>query len=74
MLLTNGNPFRMYGTEVGILEERYQIILRGLLQCTDGIRLKPIGSTVLGNLANKSLKRAFTNKQLGRLLVTANLS
>lgn len=39
---TNGDPFRMYGTEVGILEERYQKILCGLLQCANGSRLKPI--------------------------------
>jgi hypothetical protein len=67
----------MYGTEICILEERYKKGLCGLLQCADGSRLKPIVSNpslVLGNLANKSLEGAFTDKQLGRLLIAANLS
>jgi hypothetical protein len=67
----------MYGAEIFIREERYKNILCGLLQYFDCVRLKPISfkpSLALGNLANKSLEGPFTDKEVGGLLVAANLS
>ena len=35
-----GDPLGVYGTKVGVLEEAYQISLRGLLQCHNGPTLE----------------------------------
>lgn len=67
----------MYGAEICIREERYKNTLCSFLQCFDCGRLKPISSKpsfTLSNLADKSLEGPFTDKEVGGLLIAANLS
>lgn len=63
------------GAQVGILEERDEVCLNGLLESTDGGRLKSeVGLEVLGDLSNKTLERKLSDEELGRLLVTTDLT
>ena len=65
----------MDGAEVGILEERDEVGLDGLLQGTDGRRLEPeIRLEVLGDFTDQTLEGQLSDQELGRLLVAANFS
>lgn len=56
-------------------EQTNQVTLAGFLQGTNGSRLEAqISLEVLGDLANKTLERELANQELGRLLVTADLT
>ena len=63
----DGDPFCVDRTKVSILEEAYQVCLRGLLQCYDGPTLKVNThlAEVLGNLSHQSLKWQLPDEQLG---------
>lgn len=63
------------GAQVGVLEQADQIGLAGLLQGHDGRALEAqIGLEVLGDLADEALERQLADQQLGRLLVTTDLT
>ena len=61
--------------EVGVLEELGEVGLRCLLERHDGVRLEAkVSLEVLGHLADEALEREFSNEELGRLLILANLA
>jgi len=63
------------GAKVGVLEERDEVSLDGLLKSTDGGRLEAeIALEVLGNLTNETLEGKLADQKLGGLLVAANLT
>ena len=63
------------GAQVGVLEQADQVSLAGLLQGHDGRALETqIGLEVLSNLADETLERQLADQQLGRLLVTTDLT
>jgi hypothetical protein len=63
------------GGEVGVLEERDEVRLGGLLEGTDSRRLEAeVGLEVLGNLTDKTLEGQLADEELGRLLVATNLT
>ena len=65
----------MDGAQVGVLEERDEVGLDGLLERTDGGALEAeVGLEVLGNLANQALERELADEELGRLLVATDLT
>lgn len=65
----------MDGAEVGVLEERDEVGLNGLLKSTDGRGLEAeIGLEVLSNLTNKTLEGELADEELSRLLVATNLT
>lgn len=75
---TNGKQAGVNGihtTQVGVLEERDEISLHGLLESTDrrGLEAK-IALEVLSNLTNKSLEGELADQELRRLLVTTDLT
>jgi len=65
----------MDGTQVGVLEQTDEVSLAGLLEGHDGGALEAeIGLEVLGDLTDQSLEGELADEQLGRLLVTTDLS
>lgn len=65
----------MDGAEVGILEERDEVGLDGLLESTDGRRLEAeVRLEVLGDLTNKALEGQLADEKLGGLLVATDLT
>ena len=63
------------GAQVGVLEEANKVSLRGLLECRDGRRLETeVGLEVLGDLTDKALEWQLADEELGRLLVTTDLT
>ena len=71
----NGDPLGVNSTEIGILEERTQKRLRGLLESKDGGGLETqVGLEILGNLTDKTLEGQLADKQLRAFLVLANLA
>jgi hypothetical protein len=64
----------MERAQVRVLEELNEVHLCSLLKREEGRRLKPhILFHFLRNLANESLERRFSNQQVGRSLVAADL-
>ncbi len=75
VLALDGDTLGVDGAEVGVLEERDEVGLDGLLESADGRRLEAeIGLEVLGNLTNKTLEGELADEELSRLLVTTNLT
>ena len=71
----DGDPFRVDGAQVGVLEQPHQVRLRGFLQGADGRRLEPqVGLEVLGDLADEALERELPDEELRALLVAADLA
>ena len=69
-----GDPLRMEGAQVGVLEELNEMHLGSLLKREQRRRLKShVLFHFLRNLANESLERRFSNEQVGRSLVPADL-
>ncbi|KAG0492704.1 hypothetical protein HPP92_006102 [Vanilla planifolia] len=69
-----GDPLRVYGAEIGVLEESDEIRFRGLLERGDGGALEAeIGLEILRDLADKALEGELTDEKLGALLVLTNL-
>src|ERR1700760_4683287 len=65
----------MVGAKVGVLKERDEVGLNGLLKSTNGRGLEAeIGLEVLGNLANETLERQVSDQKLRRLLVATDLT
>jgi hypothetical protein len=61
--------------QVGVLEERDEVGLDGLLESTDGGGLEAeIRLEVLGNLTDKTLEGQLADEELGRLLVATDLT
>lgn len=65
----------MDGAQVGVLEERDKVSLNGLLESTDSRGLEAeIGLEVLSDLTDQTLEGELSDQQLGRLLVTSDLT
>jgi histone H3 len=63
------------GAEVGVLEERDEVSLNGLLESADGRGLEAkIRLEVLGDLTNKTLEGQLADEKLGGLLVATDLT
>jgi len=63
------------GAKVGVLKERDEVGLNGLLESTDGRGLEAeIGLELLGNLTNETLEGELADQELGRLLVATDLT
>jgi hypothetical protein len=63
------------GAQVGVLKERDEVGLNGLLQSTDGGRLEAqVGLEVLSNLTDQSLEGQLSDEELSGLLVATNFS
>jgi len=72
---TNGDTLGVDGAQVGVLEERDEVSLNGLLKSTDGRALEAeVGLEVLSNLTDKTLEWQLADEELGRLLVTTDLT
>lgn len=73
--LTDGDTLGMDGAQVGILKERDEVSLDGLLKCTDGGGLEAkVGLEVLSDFTDQALERQLADQKLGGLLVAANLT
>ena len=71
----DGNTLGVDGAQVGVLEEGDEVSLDGLLEGADGGRLEAeIGLEVLGDLANETLEGELADQELGRLLITTDLT
>jgi hypothetical protein len=72
---TDGDTLGVDGAQVGVLEERDEVGLDGLLESTDGGGLEAeIRLEVLGDLTNKALEGQLADEELGRLLVATDLT
>ena len=73
--LTDGDTLGVDGTQVGVLKERDEVSLNGLLESTDGRGLEAeIRLEVLSDLTNETLEWELADEELGRLLVTSDLT
>jgi hypothetical protein len=71
----DGDTLGVDGAQVGILEQTDEVGLAGLLEGHDGRGLEAqVGLEVLGNLAHETLEGQLADEQLGRLLVTTDLT
>lgn len=71
----NGDTLGMDGAQVGILKERDEVSLNGLLESTDGRRLEAqVGLEVLCDFTDEALEGQFADQEFGRLLVATNLT
>lgn len=65
----------MDGAQVGVLEERDEVGLDGLLKSADGGRLEAeVRLEVLGDLTNKTLEGQLADEKLSGLLVATDLT
>ena len=65
----------MDGAEIGVLKERDEVGLDGLLESTDSGRLEAeVRLEVLGNLSDETLEGKLADEELSRLLVATDLS
>lgn len=72
---TDGDTLGVDGAQVGVLKERDEVSLNGLLESTDGRGLEAeIRLEVLGDLTNKTLEWQLADEELSRLLVATNLT
>jgi len=61
--------------QVGVLEEGDKVGLNGFLQSADGRRLEAeVGLEILSDFTDETLEWQFSDQELGRLLVTTNLT
>lgn len=61
--------------KVGVFEKGDKVSFNGLLESTDGGGLEAqVGFEVLGNLTNQTLERQLSDQELGRFLVTTDLT
>jgi hypothetical protein len=71
----DGDTLGVDGAQVGVLKERHEVGLNGLLQSTDGGRLEAqVGLEVLSNLTDQSLEGQLSDEELSGLLVATNFS
>ena len=65
----------MDGAKVGVLEERDEVSLNGLLEGADGGALEAqVGLEVLCDFADETLEGELADQELGRLLVATDLA
>jgi len=63
------------GAEVGVLKERDEVGLNGLLKSTDGRGLEAkVGLEVLGDFTDQTLEGKLSDQELGGLLVATDLT
>jgi hypothetical protein len=63
------------GAQVGVLEERHEVSLNGLLESADGRGLEAqVGLEVLCDFTDQTLEGELANEELGRLLVATDLT
>ena len=71
----DGDPLGVDGAEVGVLEEADQVGLGGLLEGQDGGALEAeLGVERAGDLAHESLEGELPKEEVGRLLISSDLS
>ena len=71
----DGDTLGMDGTQVGVLEESYEVCLGSLLEGHDGGGLESeVGLEVLGDFTDQALEGQLADEQLGRLLVATDLT
>jgi hypothetical protein len=71
----DGDALGVDGSQVGVLEERDEVGLGGLLEGHDGRRLEAeVRLEVLGDLTDEPLERQLADEELGRLLVAPDLT
>lgn len=65
----------MDGAKVGVLEERDEVSLNGLLESTDGGGLEAqVGLEVLCDFTDQTLEGELADEELSRFLVTTDLT
>ena len=75
VLALDGDTLGVDGAEVGVLEERDEVGLDGLLEGADGRGLEAeIRLEVLGDLTDKTLEGQLADEELSRLLVATDLT
>ena len=75
VLWHDGDTLGVDGAQVGVLEETDEVSLAGFLESHDCRALEAqIGLEVLSDFTNQALERQFADQQLGRLLVTTDLT
>ena len=71
----DGDTLGVDGAQVGVLEERDEVGLDGLLESADGGALEAeVRLEVLSDLTNKTLEGQLADEELGRLLVATDLT
>ena len=71
----DGDPLGVNGAQVSVLKESNEVSLAGLLQSHHrGTLESKIGLEVLSDLTDKTLERQLPQEELGRLLVSPDLS
>ena len=71
----DGDTLGVDGAQVGVLKQTNEVSLASLLKGHDGGRLESeIGLEVLGDLTDETLEGQFPDEELGRLLVTTDLT
>jgi len=71
----NSNPLRMNRTQIGILKKTNKVRLSSLLKGQNRRSLETkIGLEVLGDLTHKTLEGQLADEEVGRLLVTTDLT
>jgi hypothetical protein len=71
----DGDTLGVDGAKVGVLEERDEVSLNGLLKSTDGRRLEAkVGLEVLCDFTDQTLEGELADEELSRLLVATDLT
>ena len=71
----DGDTLGMDGAQVGVFKEGDEVGLDGLLESADSRRLESeVGLEILGDFTNETLERKLSDQELGRFLVTTDLS
>ena len=75
VLWHDGHTLGVDGAKVGVLEETDQVCLGGLLEGGDGGRLESqVSLEVLRDFSDETLEWELSDEELGRLLVSSDLS
>ena len=71
----DGDTLGVDGAQVGVLKETDKVSLRGLLEGHDSAGLETqVSLEVLGDLTDQTLEGQLADQELGRLLVTTDLT
>lgn len=71
----DGDTLGVDSAQVGVFEEGDEVSLNGLLESTNGGRLETeVGLEILSDFTNETLERKLSDQELGRLLVTTDLT
>jgi hypothetical protein len=75
VLRHDGNTLGVDSAKVGVLEEANEVGLGGFLKGKNGRSLETkVGLEILCDLTDKTLERELADEQVGRLLVTTDLT